>query len=403
MIKQIPDEKLNKTDGGFSLLEVIISVAILALVTIPLLNYFMDSLEHSARMARRQQATLAAQEVTEKLKAVDMLIQPFKPATGEEDSSDDTRSVYTVPYLFELLGIPYSNLENDDYEGKFGDDGKGEAVFEGSLTTNSGTFDVRVTVSTDVPANDVQRPLIFGIDDTRDVFILEQSQKEEVLAYFTAANIAAGGLLSQSEIENSLTRIMHINVGYELESSEDIENDKNGYFTVQAQYEYKCNALNDTYFSTYLKDVRLSSLQNIYLLFNSMAGGDQIKLNISDQAVALFEDEDEDMSFEVDPITYKDICLGLYLISQNFDDLIDAGESCSLELTGHRDWISVHSNLSSVENGNNEGTEDNVVPKHDLAGNGTPTRLISLTTEIFKKDHDATDEALAVIETTKGE
>lgn len=399
MAKQIPDEKLNRTDGGFSLLEVIISVAILALVTIPLLNYFMDSLEHSARMARRQQATLAAQEVTEKLKAVDMLIQSYKLTTGEENTSD----VYTVPYLFELLGIPYSNLENDDYEGKFGDDGKGEAVFEGSLTTNSGTFDVRVTVSTDVPANDVQRPLIFGIDDTRDVFILEQSQKEEVLAYFTAANIAAGGLLSQSEIENSLTRIMHINVGYELESSEDIENDKNGYFTVQAQYEYKCNALNDTYFSTYLKDVRLSSLQNIYLLYYSMAGSDQIKLNISDQAVALFEDEDEDMSFEVDPITYKDICLGLYLISQNIDDLIEAGESYSLELTGYKDWISLHSNLPSVEDGNNEGTEDKVEPNHDLAGNGTPTRLISITTEIFKKDHDATDEALAVIETTKGE
>ena len=38
-------------NGGFSLLEVILAMAILAIISIPLLSYFMQSMKYNAMMA----------------------------------------------------------------------------------------------------------------------------------------------------------------------------------------------------------------------------------------------------------------------------------------------------------------------------------------------------------------
>ena len=55
-------------NGGFSLLEVILAMAILAIISIPLLSYFTQSMKYNAMMADKQHATNLAQEVLENLK-----------------------------------------------------------------------------------------------------------------------------------------------------------------------------------------------------------------------------------------------------------------------------------------------------------------------------------------------
>ena len=55
-------------NGGFSLLEVILAMAILAIISIPLLSYFTQSMKYNAMMADKQHATNLAQEVLEDLK-----------------------------------------------------------------------------------------------------------------------------------------------------------------------------------------------------------------------------------------------------------------------------------------------------------------------------------------------
>ena len=49
-------------NGGFSLLEVILAMAILAIISIPLLSYFTQSMKYNAD---KQHATNLAQEVRE--------------------------------------------------------------------------------------------------------------------------------------------------------------------------------------------------------------------------------------------------------------------------------------------------------------------------------------------------
>ena len=87
------NEKNRKTvydnsDKGFSLVEVVVSMAILAILTLMLLNYFGSSVSHNVQMSKNQKATLFAQETMEELKAQDILIK-----------KDENTGEYTVPYL----------------------------------------------------------------------------------------------------------------------------------------------------------------------------------------------------------------------------------------------------------------------------------------------------------------
>ena len=75
------------SNAGFSLLEVILSMAILAILSIPLLSYFTQSMKYNAKMADKQHASNLAQEVMENLKNQPNLVQ-------NADASG-----FDVPYL----------------------------------------------------------------------------------------------------------------------------------------------------------------------------------------------------------------------------------------------------------------------------------------------------------------
>lgn len=57
-----------KDQRGFTLVELILTIAILAIVTIPILNYFTDAAKHNARSRQKQNASVLAQDILEELK-----------------------------------------------------------------------------------------------------------------------------------------------------------------------------------------------------------------------------------------------------------------------------------------------------------------------------------------------
>lgn len=100
-----------KDDSGFSLVEVILALTILALVTLPVINYFTYSSVRTIDGRERQTATMAAEDVVEELKAYshveqieDLVATPAPGATAAPPASDSTYLVrvfykysYTVP------------------------------------------------------------------------------------------------------------------------------------------------------------------------------------------------------------------------------------------------------------------------------------------------------------------
>lgn len=157
-------------NGGFSLLEVILAMAILAIISIPLLSYFTQSMKYNAMMADKQHATNLAQEVLEDLKNQKELAQIKDVGTG-----------FRVPYLegkgYTLLLETPAAAPAPAFQAK--------NVYYASAGTSGRAYDVEVSVSTAAAENDTNIPQIEGIDDTKDVVALEHNQLQEAMTYFS--------------------------------------------------------------------------------------------------------------------------------------------------------------------------------------------------------------------------
>ena len=158
-------------NGGFSLLEVILAMAILAIISIPLLSYFTQSMKYNAMMADKQHATNLAQEVLEDLK------------NQKELAVVTTGAGFRVPYL---EGKGYTLLsETPAAAPAF----QAENVYYAAAGTSGRAYDVEVSVSTAAAENDTNIPQIEGIDDTKDVVALEHNQLQEAMTYFSEKNM----------------------------------------------------------------------------------------------------------------------------------------------------------------------------------------------------------------------
>lgn len=62
---------IRKDNNGFTLIELIITIAVLAVISVPLLMYFTDAVKYSAKTREEQNAVVAAQNTLEELKAAD--------------------------------------------------------------------------------------------------------------------------------------------------------------------------------------------------------------------------------------------------------------------------------------------------------------------------------------------
>lgn len=155
-------------NGGFSLLEVILAMAILAIISIPLLSYFTQSMKYNAMMADKQHATNLAQEVLEDLK------------NQKELAVVTTGAGFRVPYLegkgYTLLSETPAAAPAPAFQA--------ENVYYAAAGTSGSTYDVEVSVSTAAAENDTNIPQIEGIDDTKDVVALEHNQLQEAMTYF---------------------------------------------------------------------------------------------------------------------------------------------------------------------------------------------------------------------------
>ena len=86
---------------GFTLVELILTIAILAIVTIPILSYFTDAAKHNARSRQKQNASVLAQDVLEEFKNTPYsLDDPDLVCSAQPDwtvaASPDANGTYTL-------------------------------------------------------------------------------------------------------------------------------------------------------------------------------------------------------------------------------------------------------------------------------------------------------------------
>lgn len=199
------NEKNRKTvydnsDKGFSLVEVVVSMAILAILTLMLLNYFGSSVSHNVQMSKNQKATLFAQETMEELKAQDTLIK-----------KDENTGEYTVPYLTAKNFSVEENTLNieDSTTGK--EKGVGKIKLIGKADEIGKNYDEVVTVSTDKKVQDASNKKC-GFNNANSGLSIDNGQDDEAFAHFRMkymaecdnANVAAS--LSDENLKERIHR-----------------------------------------------------------------------------------------------------------------------------------------------------------------------------------------------------
>lgn len=126
------DKNIKKDNAGFSLVEMIIAILILAIITMPFLRLFVTSATVNNKSRRELRATSLAQDIMEGVKSYDLkgLLREFgTDSTGTEyvsaddfaviaKASVDTKSVTEIPpttpdtrksYEFFVTGVKYEN------------------------------------------------------------------------------------------------------------------------------------------------------------------------------------------------------------------------------------------------------------------------------------------------------
>lgn len=392
------NHKLNIGHKGFSLVEVIIAIAVLALISIPLLKYFTDSMRYNARMQKQQNATMLAQEVTEELKAESRLVQWVPSAVpGVADS-------FGVPLLTESGGYEMTQTSVDS---NFLTAGNGKIVFEKTnYATENANYDIRVTLETNKDGYASARPATFGVDNATDALAVETEQQlNEAMTYFKGIHTnyrvshPSYPLLSDDEILANMSRKTSLSVGYDSADHS---------FVVKAYYTYTCTSLQgagitDQYDSpTYLIDERMGELKNIYLLYVSMPPNDTIEVNVDPEA---FNHLTRFKEVENDPAS-NEVKLGLYLVAQN---LPMNGYTVTVQpLFGTPENtydIGLHSNVEAPNVVNNKVGINHMPASRPLTSTYLPSsRLVSITTEVFSSGGIASgDEPLVTVTTTKGD
>lgn len=245
------------SNAGFSLLEVILSMAILAILSIPLMSYFTQSMKYNAKMADKQHASNLAQEVMENLKNQPNLAQNVNV------------SGFDVPYLAAKNYVKTAYTPAAPGSTATG----GTVEYYGQADAIGEKYDVRVSVSTNNAENVSKVPQVDGIDGTVDVIALENGQLQDALYYFLFKNRRYAdehkiSALSTDEICANLHRTMSITV-------------KANYVTVECFY--RCDGVpgvdaDDQYQCSNYAEEDIENVEHIYLMYKVHQNTDKIEL-----------------------------------------------------------------------------------------------------------------------------
>ena len=202
---------------GFSLVEVIVAIAVLALLSLPILAYFSDASVFTSKGKHTQKATTAGQAVAEEVNNCDDFEEVEDVLSAQEGWTLDSKAAGS-DHKSHLTKV----VTGDTTESKF---------------------------------NEYETPQLKEIYSPKNVVLSETDQADVAVSHFLADHPDK----TQSEIKNDMTRVICIQLGVDPSNSD--------VYTVKCFYRYTYGGAN---FDSVLNDTKIekSKLENIYLFYN---------------------------------------------------------------------------------------------------------------------------------------
>lgn len=320
--------RFRKQSKGFTLIEVIISMAILAIIVVPLLNYFVTSAQYNTRAKTKQNATVLAQSILEKCKdkSLEDIAKSFQTTADELNLANEFDIVDAS-----MIGNHSSNVQ----EIKFGASGI-EAIPKGSpassydsaagkfisgnatdgilhyavynISEDGGLYDALISIDMNKDAGDTygtinQTPLvdIKTLDSGNNVVAVESSQNDRALELMSSINLTECNMENEAhneevgylpvtpathdEIKAALHRLIVIDI-------KTISGGADPKATAQAVYKYYCPGIlgcpSDQSSAIeidpplYSETISAENIENMYLFYSKVREEEKLLLSITD-------------------------------------------------------------------------------------------------------------------------
>jgi prepilin-type N-terminal cleavage/methylation domain-containing protein len=253
---------------GFTLVELILTIAILAIITMPIMNYFTDSAKHSSESRAKQNATVEAQDVLEQFKNSSYSLDD----AGVVCSADPS---WTVSVAQSAVGEKYTLTKEE--------------------TVDRNTFSVTAEIDP-LPSSapiTYKEYVIGTMDTTKDVIASEHGQAllNAEAAFYGKYKAAVTGTLATKA--NSLEKFKNLlNCNIVISSEPDSSTSGNKIIRVTYVYSYNGPAddlegINKNVATeyTYSEEVTASSvpaadLENIYLFYTPLNSNDTVTVQL---------------------------------------------------------------------------------------------------------------------------
>lgn len=347
---------MKNAKDGFSLLEVIIAVAVLAILSMPVLAYFTHASVSTSAGKDTHRANMVAQSVAEELNGCSTFQQI------EEKLVVASGSAWTVDSAYD------SSTKKTSMTKKVTEDGFTYQA-KVSLDYNYATKNVNGD-NTEAKYNGYAIPKLEEVYSDTNVVIAETDQEETAVSNFLYSNPSK----SDTEIKNDMIRTLCLNV---FKKSADI-------YDVKGYYEYSYTNNGNTY--TYSADVEdteieISKLKNIYFFYNILKddAAENVIINFDSN---ITQDEAQE--------------LRVYFVCQKEVKQPKTGYSLQFSTSGQAAWAKYYTN----------GVATNLAASSDMIQyDTTGKRIAKITVDIYDGSETSFTEANRIVhmETSKGE
>lgn len=281
--------ELRQNDQGFSLIEVILAVAILALVTLPIINYFTYSGLRTADGRDKQSATVVAENVLDELNSYNNFEQIENIASGSAvsakgwtvvpDPSNPTKFTYTdLTKDVNLNGNDYEAKVHITYTNHTTTDGK---TYDTGYDSNTVTKDTKDAISSKF--NDYSIPNPNQIYGKESIVAKEDDELDQAVSYFLTneATNTNTFFTKYNYVQDKLFRTLAIHIDY--------KDDKHDAYRVKISFLYELSgasasiALKNGVCEIPLEtsEVKKDTLKNIYFFYNLRDGYDNDTMRVT--------------------------------------------------------------------------------------------------------------------------
>ncbi|MCM1237417.1 MAG: type II secretion system GspH family protein [Ruminococcus flavefaciens] len=309
--------RIKEDNHGFTLVEIVVTIMVLAIITVPLLSYFTDSVRHSARTKQQQNAVVLAQNTLEELKVSGQNLSDPHEVLATPDPAVSPQPTW-IPWK-ELAAQPLPTPTGSFYPSYY---------LYRNVSENDRSYLVQIKVT---PKHDLERTdpadstktltevyegiTLPEVNSSTDVILQEDSTpfNEAVRQFHTRQ----GGTVSRDDIAQDVKRSIRVTFQEDSAASANVN------VVIYYNYHYTGSVTglsgSDTYYQVPVKSSSLPAkdLRNIFIFFEPDAKGDHLQFGPEDP-------DDPNLEHSLDFATLSSASKGmkegqvkLYLIAQN--------------------------------------------------------------------------------------